>query len=412
VDDVEPIRVLVADDDPDILEVLVDLVGSDSSMELVGTAADADEAIDLARHHQPDIAVLDARMPGGGGPRAARAIRARSPFTEVVALSAAEDGDTVMQMLDSGASAYVCKADPPIEIVRAIRRCGEGKASLSERIRSDIAESLAEQVSSLSGARRGAAVQSRIREAMAGNALQMVFQPIVDLATGNVLAVEALARFMTRPRRSPDLWFEQAWEHGLGVELESAAASRALSCIDHLPPEILLAVNASPEVLCSRPFVKLLDDIPVTRLIVEITEHMRFDDWHRLNTTVKSLRADGMLLSIDDFGAGFSALSRIVELRPDFIKLDRALTWGIDRDSVRQDLVQTLLTFAGRIGSDVIAEGIETDRQIAPLLELGVEFGQGFLLGRPGPLPPRDLTGGFHWGGRHAFSRARDSEGA
>jgi EAL domain-containing protein (putative c-di-GMP-specific phosphodiesterase class I)/DNA-binding NarL/FixJ family response regulator len=399
----EPIRVLVADDDPDILETLVGLVGSDASMELVGAAVDADEAIDLARHHQPDIAVLDARMPGGGGPRAARAIRARSPFTDIVALSAAEDGDTVMQMLDSGASAYVCKADSPMEIVRAIHRCGEGKASLSERIRGDVAERLAEQASSLPSPRRGTAVRNRIREAMEGDALQMVFQPIVDLATGNVLAVEALARFKTRPRRSPDAWFAQAWEQGLGVELEAEAARRALSSIDQLPPEILLAVNASPEVLCSRPFVKLLEDVPVPQLIVEVTEHRHFDDWHRLHATVKGLRADGMLLSIDDFGAGFSALSRIVELRPDFIKLDRALTWGIDRDSVRQDLVQTLVTFAERIGSDVIAEGIETDRQMPPLLELGVEFGQGFLLGRPGPLPTRDLTGTFHLGGRHAF---------
>lgn len=401
----DPIRVLIADDDPAILEILTALVSSDPSMNIVGAASGADEAIDLAKEHLPDVALLDARMPGGGGPRAARGIRRSSPHTDIIALSASEDPVTVVAMLDSGASGYVSKGDSTTEILRAIHRCREGRTSLSARVRGAVAETLAEQVTSISRASgRRSGTRGRIRDIIDGDAIHMVFQPIVDLRSGDVVAVEALARFLTRPRRSPDVWFAEARGSGVGVELELAAAQRALSHVTQLPITARLAVNLSPEAICSEQLAEALEPVPLSRVIVEVTEQTRIVDEDRFHAAVAGWRDEGLLLAIDDVGAGFSGLNRVVDLRPDFIKLDIALTHGIASDRVRRSLVETLATFAAGVDTAVIAEGIESDDQIAGLLELGVELGQGYRLGRPGPLPPADAYDRLHWAGRHAFT--------
>jgi EAL domain-containing protein (putative c-di-GMP-specific phosphodiesterase class I)/DNA-binding NarL/FixJ family response regulator len=400
----EPIRVLVADDDPGILDVLVSLVASDMSMTLVGTARDAEEAIDLARDRQPDVAVLDARMPGGGGPRAARGIRRTSPYTNIVALSAAEDRATIARMMDSGASSYVSKGDHTNEILRAIRRSTEGRSTFSTRVRGDVAETLGERLSRARAGETRTGINTRIRGMLEGDGIHIVFQPIVDLRSGRIVAVEALARFLTRPRRSPEFWFAQAREHELGIDLELAAAARALEDVDRLPVGARLAINLSPEAICSKQFAGLLRESPLTRVIVEITEQTSVEDRDRLEEALTHLRAQGLLIAVDDVGAGFSSLSRVVELRPDLIKLDIGLVRGVELDPVRQALVQTLVLFSERTETQIVAEGIESDEQVAQLLDLGVELGQGFRLGRPGPLPDVHPDARLRWEGRHAFS--------
>ncbi|MBI2238575.1 MAG: response regulator transcription factor [Actinobacteria bacterium] len=101
------LRVLIADDNPVTRSALADLVLNEESLELVGVARDAEEAVQQAHLEQPDVAVVDVRMPGGGGPRAARGIRQRSPRTRVVAFSAYGDRDTVLEMLRAGIDTYL-----------------------------------------------------------------------------------------------------------------------------------------------------------------------------------------------------------------------------------------------------------------------------------------------------------------
>jgi EAL domain-containing protein (putative c-di-GMP-specific phosphodiesterase class I)/DNA-binding NarL/FixJ family response regulator len=398
----DPIRVLIADDDPAILEALTFLVNSDPSMDFVGAACGADEAIDLAKEHRPDVALLDVRMPGGGGPKAARGIRRGSPQTDIIALSASEDAASVVAMLDSGASIYVSKGESTKEILRAIRRCREGKSSASAGILVAVTETPSEQFISRSRPRRRHGTRGRIKDLIDSDAIHMLFQPIVDLRTRDVVAVEALARFLTRPRRSPDVWFAEARDTGVGVELELAAARRALAHVDQLPATARLAVNLSPEAICSDQVLEPLGRASLDRVIVEVTEQTRIVDEERFHRTIDGWRARGLLLAVDDVGAGFSDLNRVVDLRPDFIKLDIALTHGFAVDHVRRSLVGTLTTFALGIDTAVIAEGIESDEQIAGLLELGVGLGQGYRLGRPGPLPPPDVAVRRRRAGRHA----------
>jgi signal transduction histidine kinase len=137
------IRVLIAEDEPAVREAIADLVSSDPAMDVVGTACDADEAIQIARAERPDVALLDVKMPAGGGPRATREIRRESPQTQVVALSAYEDRRTVLEMLRAGVVGYVVKGTSAEEILYTIRRTMRGQGSLSVEITADVIHELA-----------------------------------------------------------------------------------------------------------------------------------------------------------------------------------------------------------------------------------------------------------------------------
>jgi signal transduction histidine kinase len=137
-----PITVLIAEDEPAVREALADLIRTDQRLVLIGAAGDADQAIDLAREHHPDVALLDVKMPSGGGPRASREIRVLSPETRVVALSAYEDRATVLEMLRAGAAGYLVKGTSAGEIVEAISRSVRGQASLSTEVTAEVLHEL------------------------------------------------------------------------------------------------------------------------------------------------------------------------------------------------------------------------------------------------------------------------------
>lgn len=125
-----PTTVLIADDQVEVREALELLVASEPSFELVGLAEDADQAIELAGRHNPDVALIDFKMPGGGGPRATREIRVCSPGTRVVALSAYGDRSSVFQMLRAGAVGYLVKGASAAEVHSAITRSAHGERVL------------------------------------------------------------------------------------------------------------------------------------------------------------------------------------------------------------------------------------------------------------------------------------------
>jgi EAL domain-containing protein (putative c-di-GMP-specific phosphodiesterase class I) len=216
--------------------------------------------------------------------------------------------------------------------------------------------------------------------------LSMVFQPIVDLVTDEVAAVEALARFDVSPYRAPDVWFHEAHEHGLGVELELLAVTLALAQLPMLPDGVALTINAGPELVMCPRFVNAFLDVPAREVILELTEHTLVDDYPALIAALYELRRRGTRLSIDDTGSGFSSLAHILKLAPDFIKLDRDLVSGIDVDPVRRALATSLVTFAADTGAEIVAEGVETKDELEVLRRLGVRYAQGYHLGHPSAL--------------------------
>ncbi|HWL91293.1 MAG TPA: EAL domain-containing protein [Actinomycetota bacterium] len=401
------IRLMLADDEAPILEAMCELMSTDRYIDVVGTARDAGEAIHLAELHEPDVALLDVRMPGGGGSRAAREIRRRSPETRIVALSASTDPRTVASMVRAGAMGYVGKDQPADEVLRAIHRSVDGRASIAVDRLGEVAERLAEHQASqvVQIAERARVSTDRIEEAIHGEVIQIVFQPIMDLADGRIRGVEALTRFMTKPRRSPETWFAEAATHGLLTQLELAAATRAFEHIDRIPEGVYLSVNVSPETLCEPRLAQMLQALPPGRVVLELTERSPID-YEEARAHLAGLRALGCRLAIDDVGSGFSGLGHLVELSPDLVKFDRSLVGDVDTDGTKGKLISRLTSFAAEVGMEIVAEGIETTAELDTLRALDVETGQGFLLGRPGPLP-EPVDGSFRWPRAYRMSRSR-----
>jgi PAS domain S-box-containing protein len=224
----------------------------------------------------------------------------------------------------------------------------------------------------------------RINGMLAGRACTMRFQPIVDFRNGDVIGMEALARFKAPPRQPPDHWFAEADAVGLRPELEMAAIEAAIGHIADVPKGSFLSVNVSPETLLTKDFSHVIDNVDGTQLVVEVTEHAAVEDYKQLNRAVAQLRQHGIRLAIDDAGAGFSSLKHIIRLVPDFIKLDMFLTRDINTDPVKRALASAMVGFASDIGSQLIAEGVETARELDALGDLGFQQAQGYFLGRPG----------------------------
>ena len=383
------VRVLIADDDPNVRKALAELVESEASFELVGTAADAVEAIQLASIAQPDVVLVDVRMPRGGGEAAAAGIKRCAPGAKVIALSAQADRVTVLRMLRAGVVGYIVKGGSIDQVVEAIRRAPEGGGTLSIEVAGDVIHELTEQLAvRFRAEERRVRCETRIRHVVRDHAcLSMVFQPIVALIGGNVVGAEALARFSCPPRRAPNLWFAEADRLGLGVELELAAVRKAFEDLDEIPDGVFLTVNVSPGTLLNRRFQKIVAGIGGANVVAEITEHSLIRDYEAVTRAVRALRALGMRLAVDDAGAGFASLRHILNLSPDLIKLDLTLIRNIHQDSAKQALAAGLISFAQKSGAAIIAEGIEHPDEAGMLVDLGVEYGQGYLLGRPAPIP-------------------------
>ena len=220
----------------------------------------------------------------------------------------------------------------------------------------------------------------------------MVFQPIFNLTQGTIVGMEALARFESEPYQSPDIWFAAAQTVGLGHDLELAAVSAALGRLDDVPSGTFLTVNLSPEVATAPEFVQMIDALSGERIVIEVTEHAPIADYQELLQAMDDLRSVGVRLAIDDAGAGYASLRHILRLSPDFIKLDIGLTQGIDTDTARRALAKALIAFASETGAVIVAEGIEKREELDALLALGVVYGQGYYLARPGPLLKPELS--------------------
>lgn len=217
-----------------------------------------------------------------------------------------------------------------------------------------------------------------------------VFQPVVSLGDARVVGYEALTRFDHPSGRSPTEWFALARRCGLGEALQALAVERALEVAER-PPDTFLSINLDPSAL-GAPAVEHSLPRDLTGIVVEITEQELISDHARLNLELSGLRARGARIALDDTGAGYAGLQHMIVMRPEVIKVDRALVEGIDSDSGKLALLESFTSFARRTGAQVCAEGVETTSELTVLADLGVDLGQGYLLGRPGtPWPTLEL---------------------
>nr|WP_277399865.1 EAL domain-containing protein [Pseudoxanthomonas sp. LH2527] len=211
----------------------------------------------------------------------------------------------------------------------------------------------------------------------------IVYQPIYRSSTRRIVGVECLSRFDLEPRRTPDVWFAEAREIGLGVRLELNAILSALDGLRGVAGDFYVALNVSPQTLISGGIDGYIDDIDPRRVVLEITEHSLVDDYGLLNERLGPLREAGVRIAVDDAGAGYASMRHVLAIHPDIIKLDLSLTRGIDSDSPRRALAAALIEFARQTQSRVVAEGVESASELAALQALGVDDVQGYHLARP-----------------------------
>jgi EAL domain-containing protein (putative c-di-GMP-specific phosphodiesterase class I) len=235
-----------------------------------------------------------------------------------------------------------------------------------------------------------------------------VFQPIVDVARGVVCGYEGLSRFAGPPDLGgPEAWFAAAAWHGYSGRLEALALTAMLDRRHELPRNAFLSVNLSPGALSTSEVIDALaaeDDL--SGVVLEITEQTPVEDYAALGEVLEDLRARGGMIAVDDAGAGYSSLRHLLSLRPQFVKLDRSLVTGVDRDPSRAAAVAAIGAFASELDAWLVAEGVESNAELDRLIELSVPLVQGYLLGRPAPemqdVPPALAA---HLRDRHGLRR-------
>jgi EAL domain-containing protein (putative c-di-GMP-specific phosphodiesterase class I) len=223
-----------------------------------------------------------------------------------------------------------------------------------------------------------------IKKVLAGMApVRMAYQPVVDLGLGAVVGYEALARFGAG-HRSPRPYFGAAVAIGRLGDVEALLLQHALDARSTVPDGCFLAVNISPRLLLEGAVWSALTAAgDLSGIVLELTEHERVDNLTPLVRRLDTLRSCGARLALDDVGAGWSGLEQVVELRPDIVKIDRALVQRLHEDPARRAITELLGAFTDKIGGTLLAEGVEVLDELDALLELNVHLAQGFFLGRP-----------------------------
>jgi EAL domain-containing protein (putative c-di-GMP-specific phosphodiesterase class I)/GGDEF domain-containing protein len=218
--------------------------------------------------------------------------------------------------------------------------------------------------------------------------LKAAFQPVRHLPDGRILGYEALIR---GPQGStlerPNVLFAVAHENEMDVELETLC----LETIFHKLPRAInagrLFVNASSRLLRHPVFLDDRNLKSINRshadVVVEISEKEMVGDYSSFAEIIRTIRGAKLQIAIDDAGSGYSGLETILNLRPDYIKVADSLVRGLEADPIKREIIASLAAIGSRIGAIVIAEGIEREEERKALVELGIPYGQGFLLGRP-----------------------------
>lgn len=247
-----------------------------------------------------------------------------------------------------------------------------GQRALTERFVASVMAPEAVEVEKLQGELDKLMAQADV--------LTVVFQPVVHLVSGETIAYEGLTRFPAEMKLSPKQWFTTARRLGQGVAFEHAALRAVLAAARRIPDECPVAINLSPSAVLDRSVQDLLT-VQTRPLIVEITEHEPFPK--SLGVVLAELRKSGLSVAVDDAGAGYASFVQLLRLRPDIIKIDGELVDGIDENPVKRAFATALTALGAELGAKIVAEAVETPAQLETLSRLGIEYGQGFLLGRP-----------------------------
>jgi len=231
----------------------------------------------------------------------------------------------------------------------------------------------------------------RLQDVLAGERIVTAYQPIISLEGRSVLGFEALSRGVPGGGfETADRLFSAADEHQLSTELDRLCRSRALLNSGRLPSSCKLFVNTLPGTIRDpefrgQPLIDFLDRAQVApgRLVIEITEKQVIENYGLFQEAMAYFTDLGMSFAVDDVGAGYSGLEAIARLSPAYLKIDMSLVRDVHVSLVNQEMVKAIVSLGHGIGAAVVGEGIQTEDELRALEDVGVDFGQGYYLGRP-----------------------------
>jgi EAL domain-containing protein (putative c-di-GMP-specific phosphodiesterase class I) len=236
--------------------------------------------------------------------------------------------------------------------------------------------------------------KEKLQEIIIKEEIKIVFQPIADLKSRKVIGYEALSRGPQGTEyENPYFLFDIAREVGLIFELDRICRKKALIQAAQIDAQVKLFVNCLPTTIHDPEFKgaylkEFLADVRRSphNVVMEISEREAIDDYAAFRGAIAHYSDLGFSIAVDDTGAGYSSLEAIVELQPNFLKLDISMVRGIHTNLLKQEMVKAMVAFSRNMNAKIIAEGIETQEELDTLIRLGIPLGQGFFLGRPAEL--------------------------
>jgi EAL domain-containing protein (putative c-di-GMP-specific phosphodiesterase class I) len=291
--------------------------------------------------------------------------------------------ETAIDAVELGATRYLSKPVEPDQL--------RSSATSAARLYRAVVRS--REVASHSGLGVLLRGQSALEDAFerALETLYMVAQPIVSPITGSRVAWEALVRTRSPELPHPGALFGAAERLDRVVDLGRVIRAAVATLLPQIPDDEMLFCNLHPDELLDDelydPMGPLADQS--FRVVLEITERTALDHVGSIGERVARLRKLGYRVAVDDLGAGYAALSALVAIRPDVVKIDMSLVRGVEADEVRRGVIGSIVGMCRTLGIWTVAEGIETEAELAAVGELGCDLVQGYLIGRPGPVELR-----------------------
>lgn len=371
-------RVLVVEDNPVQRELVCAVLAPHAEVEAVGTLAEARGRLDTPRRY--GAVVGDLWLPDGHSLELAHELRQRDPDLPVLLVSGNPTMNAALAAVEAGVYRFLTKPFDPEILVREVT--GAARVCRVARLRRRVLHLIQGRVHPRPGV-TGVPTRHVLDEWMAH--LWLAAQPIVHVPTRSVYAYEVLLRSSAPSFPGPPDMIEACRRHHCILDLSSRIRRLAAERASGLEGDTRLFVNLHPEEL-GEPSLGRADDplLPhAERITYEITERDRLESTPGATGVIQGLRSSGFAVALDDLGCGYSGLSLMVELQPEAVKLDMSLVRGVDRDPTRSALIHAVLDLSTSLGIRVIAEGVETRQERDALSDLGCEYMQGYLFGRP-----------------------------
>jgi len=380
-----PAKILIVDDMPDNVRLLVNIL-SRKGFELI-PAYSGKMALEILQTVYPDLILLDVNMPEMSGYDLCEIIKQTKPIRDIpiIFISALNDIENVVHGFAIGGVDYITK---PFQLEEVIARVNTHVSLHQLRKQLQVEnQSLQSKIQQQFNIDRE--LYEDLSQAIPNQELELYYQPIVQISNGKITGFEALLRWNhpQRGRVPPDEFIPIAEQTGLINSIGTWVAQQSMLQLSRwhpVYPHIMMSINVAGNQLLDPSFVKVIKNsiaisgVPPTQIKLEITESAIITDVDRAIQQLQELKNLGVNICLDDFGIGYSSLSRVQDFPIDVIKIDR--TFIKQKNWVIANIVSLL---ADSLNVAVIAEGIETTEQLTKLRAMGCEYGQGFLFSPP-----------------------------